>query len=177
LVPKSSAPRVIQEGGQESEDEDDLSLDQLLVKAQEAGARSRRAKYIQEQLEKGLEILHSQGEEIDCNCDEISALNLTEEELKTLLRNYKKNPQKISISGPSNAQPNNRLRLMDDLKRLSGNISAADARDFQSISDKIGKEDIEMNLLVDEEAIFSITSTLEAIIYEEVHRKILTWIF
>jgi hypothetical protein len=66
---------------------------------------------------------------------------------------------------------------MDDLKRLSGNISAADARDFQSISDKIGKEDIEMNLLVDEEAIFTITSTLEAIIYEEVHRKILTWIF
>jgi hypothetical protein len=51
---------------------------------------------------------------------------------------------------------------MDDLKRLSGNISAADARDFQSISDKIGKEDIEMNLLVDEEAIFTITSTLEA---------------
>jgi hypothetical protein len=66
---------------------------------------------------------------------------------------------------------------MDDVKRLSKNISAADARDFQSISDKIGKEDIEMNLLVDEEAIFTITSTLEAIIYEEVHRKILTWIF
>jgi hypothetical protein len=84
LVTNSSAQRVIQEGGQESEDEADMTLDELLVKAQEAGARSRRAKFIQEQLEKGLEILHSQGEEIDWQCDEILALSLTEAELKTL---------------------------------------------------------------------------------------------
>ena len=101
LVPNSSAQRIIQEGGQESEDEDDLSLDQLLVKAQEAGARSRRAKYIQEQLEKGLEILHSQGEEIVLQSDEILALNLTEAELKTLLRRYASQPQKVSLPGSS----------------------------------------------------------------------------
>jgi hypothetical protein len=115
LGPNSSTQRVIQEGDNESSDEDQ-TLEELLVKAQEAGARSRRAKFIEQQLERGLEILHSQGEEIDLQSDEILALNLTEAELKTLLRRYASQPQKVSLPGPSSALPANRLRLINNLK-------------------------------------------------------------
>jgi hypothetical protein len=52
--------------------------------------------------------------------------------------------------------------LLNDLKRLSGHIGPEDAKEFQTISGKLGKEEIEMTLLVDDEARFTIMSTLEA---------------
>jgi hypothetical protein len=78
------------------------------------------------------------------------------------LRRYRLQPQKVSLPGPSdNLQPK-RLRLLNELKRLSGQIGPEDAKEFQTISDKLGDEDIKMNLLVDDEARFTIMSTLEA---------------
>jgi hypothetical protein len=52
--------------------------------------------------------------------------------------------------------------LTENLKRLTGHISSANATAFQTISDKLGKEEIKMNHLVDAEARFTISSTLEA---------------
>jgi hypothetical protein len=52
--------------------------------------------------------------------------------------------------------------LLNELKRLSGQIGPEGAKEFQTIFDKLGDEDIKMNLLVDDEARFTIMSTLEA---------------
>mgnify|MGYP000582894515 FL=1 len=97
------------------------------------------------------------------HCDDIDALNLSESELKTLIRRYTLQPQKLSLHGSSIPTVPPRLRMIGDLKRLTGHtISATDAEAFQEASDKLGNEEIEMNLLVDEEASFTIGSTLEA---------------
>ena len=139
-----------------------MTLEELLDRANKAGRESRYVTTRDEQLKKGLDILYQQGEEISLQSNEILALNLTELELKTLLRLYTQDPQKKSLPGSSATQKSSRLSLTEHLIRLSGHISPADAKAFQTISDKMGKESIEMHLLVDKEAKFTIGSTLDA---------------
>jgi hypothetical protein len=95
-------------------------------------------------------------------CLEITSLNLSQGELKTLLKRYRLQPQKASLPGSSDDLQSKRSRLLNDLKRLSGQIKPEDAKEFQTISDKLGDEDVKMNLLVDDDARFTIMSTLEA---------------
>jgi hypothetical protein len=204
-----------QDGNQDQDNEDaDLTLEELLAAAQAAGQAARLVTISQKQLKKGMEILYPQGDKMTWQCDEIAALNLSELELTTLMRQYALQPQKLSLPGPSAAAVPNRLRLTENLKRLTGHISSADAKEFQTISDELGKdvriayvrhfptasvvvqdknnkvrhkvkynqnrrrttlavgkcrtyailtkEEIEMTLLVDAEARFTISSTLEA---------------
>ena len=139
-----------------------MTLEELLDRANKAGRESRYVTTRDEQLKKGLDILYQQGEEISLQSNEILALNLTELELKTLLRLYTQDPQKKSLPGSSATQKSSRLSLTEHLIRLSGHISPADAKAFQTISDKMGGDSIEMRLLVDDEAIFTIGSTLDA---------------
>ncbi len=149
------------ERGEESHE--DQTLEELEATAKASNAAARLLASRNTLLEKGMNILHSQGADMSIHCDDIDALNLSESELKTLMRRYTLQPQKSSLPGSSVPTVPPRLRLIGDLKRLTGHmISAADALAFQEASGTLGREDIEMNLRVDEEASFTIDSTLEA---------------
>jgi hypothetical protein len=138
------------------------TLEELVAAARASGQAARYTTSRKILLQQAMDILHSQGDNMTWECEEITALDLSELELKTLMRQYALQPQKVSLPGTSAPVVPSRLRLTENLRRLTGHISAADATAFQNISDKLGKEDIEMNLLVDDEARFTISSTLEA---------------
>jgi hypothetical protein len=87
--------------GRDNESDDDQTLDDLLAAAQASNAAARLVASRKILLKKGMNILHSQGENITLNCDEILALNLTESEIKTRMRQYALQPQKVSLPGPS----------------------------------------------------------------------------
>jgi hypothetical protein len=114
--------------GRGNESEDDQTLDDLLAAAQASNVAARLVASRKLVLEKGMDILRSQGADMTIHCDEINALNLTESELKTLMREYALQPQKESLPGSSVSALPPSLRLIHDLKRLTGQISPADAK-------------------------------------------------
>jgi hypothetical protein len=85
----------------EDDEEDNLSVDALLQLAQESGAAARLSTQREKLLQDGLKILHSQKDKMDVYCTEITSLSLNQEELKTLLRRYRLQPQKVSLPGPT----------------------------------------------------------------------------
>jgi hypothetical protein len=92
----------IQDGNLEDiEDNDDLSMEELLQLALEAGAAARLASEREQLLQDGLKILHSQKDKMTIFCLEITSLNLSQGELKTLLKRYRLQPQKVSLPGPT----------------------------------------------------------------------------
>jgi transposase InsO family protein len=140
----------------------DKSLDELLAAAQASNVAARLVASRKLLLEKAMNILRSQGIAMTIYCDEINELQLTESELKTLMMEYTLKPHADSKPESAALPLPPSLRLMHDLKRLTGQISPTDAKTFQEYSDKHGKEKIEMSHLVDEEAIFTIDSTMAA---------------
>jgi hypothetical protein len=97
---------VIQDVNIEDINDDDLSMEDLLRLAQEAGAAARLASEREQLLQDGLKILHSQKDKMSIYCIEITTLNLTQDEIRTLLRRYRLQPQKVSLPGPSATKEN-----------------------------------------------------------------------
>jgi hypothetical protein len=71
------------ERGEESHE--DQTLEDLEATAKASNAAARLLASRNTLLEKGMDILHSQGADMSIHCDDIDALNLSESELKTLI--------------------------------------------------------------------------------------------
>ncbi len=77
------------------------------------------------------------------------------------MKRYATNPQK-SESLPGSSKPRS-VQLTSELYKLTGKVTPHfDAKEFQTMSDKQGAEEVAMNLLVDDEARFTISSTFTA---------------
>jgi hypothetical protein len=87
--------------GRGDEFDDDQTLEDLPAAARASNQAACFEASRKLLLRKGMNILHSQVENITLNCDEILALNLTESEIKTHMRQYALQPQKVSLPGPS----------------------------------------------------------------------------
>ncbi len=78
------------ERGEESHE--DQTLEELEATAKASNAAARLLASRNTLLEKGMNILHSQGADMSIHCDDIDALNLSESELKALMRRYTLQP-------------------------------------------------------------------------------------
>jgi hypothetical protein len=134
--------------------DEQAEMDQLLQSARKARHDEGRKPI----LASCLEIFYLQ-DEVDPSHLDIVTLNLTPEEMKQVLNTYRKNPYKIV---PISSSKKDTITVTEQIHRLSGEITYNDAKLFQSVSDMLGNEEIDMVKFVDEEAQFTISSTFEA---------------
>jgi hypothetical protein len=85
----------------ENEDNVDQTLEEWLAAARASGQAARYATSRKILLRTAMDILYSQGENMTWKCAEISALDLSELDIKTLMRQYVLQPQKVSLPGTS----------------------------------------------------------------------------
>ena len=137
----------------ENNDEEGLPIsDALLLRARRSFKTSTRAHL----KDKCLEILYTQGEDIDTSAPRVRALNLTQLEIDECVTKYIANPvqtkETSSVSG---------IQLYEGVVRL-GKYIARDAKAFQAWSDKMANQHVDLHLCVDRDAIFTIDTTLQA---------------
>ena len=123
----------------ENNDEEGLTISEaLLLRARKSFKSSTRAHL----KDKCLEILYTQGEDIDTSAPRVRALNLTQLEIDECVTKYIANPvqtkETSSVSG---------IQLYEGVVRL-GKYIARDAKAFQAWSDKMANQHVDLHLCV-----------------------------
>jgi hypothetical protein len=136
-----------------------MTVEELKAEAMKSRFISSRNRLIQ----KGLNILRSQGSDFHLETADISALGLDEEETKIMVKLYiaipLEHPKELDEGNPKHERS---VNLTSSIVRLTGKISTDDAEAFQKMSDLKGTEILPMSMLVNTQAVFTITGWLNA---------------